>query len=183
MSTHTDSTPLIPSARSYVKFGLGGAGNYISSNKLAPSSPIPCPPHTTSQSPSLFHTGVGGAGNRTSSQDRAFLGAEEDVERSQLKRDSAATSWHHGIGGAGNRASSDDRSFTSSSLESSGSVKPREKLGCADRIKEKIGEKWQARNQRVSLFQAWQRKLPTLERERVTEARSIDSYDGFAVKC
>ena len=34
----------------------------------------------------------------------------------------------------------------------------------ADRLKEKIVKKWEARNQRVSLFDAWQRKLPTLSK-------------------
>lgn len=35
--------------------------------------------------------------------------------------------------------------------------------GAADRLKEKIAGKWEKRNQRVSLFQAWQRKLPVNE--------------------
>lgn len=70
---------------------------------------------------------------------------------------------------------------SSSSLRSS--EKGSEKLSGADRTKEKIVEKWWARNQRVSLFQAWQRKLPTLESQTATDARSADSYDGFAVKC
>jgi hypothetical protein len=42
-------------------------------------------------------------------------------------------------------------------------------MGGADRLKEKIVGKWEARNQRVSLFDAWQRKLPMLSNEAKTD--------------
>lgn len=180
-----ENTPLLPSTRSYVKVGLGGAGNYIPNHKMASSTPTPCPPRT--EPTGAFYTGIGGAGNRASSRDRAFLSVEEDHERNELRRTSAATSWHHGIGGTGNQASSDDGSSRTSSVSSSSSLKSSgkiaERTGAADRIKQKIVEKWEARNQRVTLFQAWQRKLPTLERHTAADARSADSYDGFTVKC
>lgn len=40
-----------------------------------------------------------------------------------------------------------------------------ERRGVADRIKGAIEEKWEKRNRRVSLFQAWQRKLPVTEKD------------------
>lgn len=91
------------------------------------------------------------------------------MDRSLLRRGSAARSGHHGIGGAGNRASSDDGSFTCSSVSSSSGWKSNGKMSAADRLKEKIVSKWEARNQRVSLFDAWQRKLPTLSNETTTD--------------
>jgi hypothetical protein len=139
MPAYTEITPLY-STQSFVKVGLGGAGNYIPKQKITPSTPIPIQPH------SVFHTGIGGAGNYASSQDRVFLSAEEEFDRSQLRRGSAATMWHHGIGGAGNRASSDNGSFGSSSLSSKSSWKLSGKMSGADRLKEKIAEKWEARN-------------------------------------
>jgi len=165
MPTSTDITPLF-SIESFVKVGLGGAGNYVPKQKRTSSTPIPCPARTTN---AVFHTGIGGAGNTASSQNRAFLSVDEEMDRSLLRRGSAATSWHHGIGGAGNRASSDDGSFASSSLSSSSSWKSSGEKSGADRIKEKIISKWEVRNQRVSLFDAWQRKLPTLSKETMTD--------------
>lgn len=120
---------------------------------------------------------LGGAGNRTSSQDRAFVSNEACVEHIELRRKSA------GIDAARNHASSDDGRSASSSLSSLSSLKSGGKeLSGADRLKETLIRKWEARNQRVSLFEAWQRKLPTIETE-TGDARSVDNnLDGFAVK-
>jgi hypothetical protein len=185
MSAYTDNSPLMPSSRSYVKVGLGGAGNHIPRHNIISRASIPSLLRTTRiESIGAFYTGIGGAGDHTSSQD---VRIEENPERIKLRQGSVATNWHHGKEGTRNRASSDESSSASSSLLSSTSSKStgtmNEKLSGVDRIKEKIAQKWEARNQRVSLFQAWQRKLPTLQRELAIDARSADSYDGFVVKC
>jgi hypothetical protein len=139
MSSYTDTTLLVGTG--YIKTGVGGAGNFISRATLTPSIPMAIPARSTSN---LFHSGIGGAGNRQQTQDRAYLTLVEDMDRTALRRGSAATSWHHGIGGAGNRAGSDDGSYASSSLSSSSSWKSTGKLSGADRLKQKIIGKWTA---------------------------------------
>ena len=154
MPEYTETTPLCR-AQPSVKVSMEGAGSCILKQNITSSTPMPI------RSPTAFHTDIDEAGNPTSPQDRAFLSTDEEMDRSQLRRCRASTNWHH----AGNRTSTDDESFASSSLSSSSKWKSTGKTSFGDRLKEKLAKKWEARNQRISLFDAWQRKLPTISKE------------------
>lgn len=135
---------------------------------------------------SYITSGLNGERNRTTSQDSALLSAEKGTKRNEPRRTSTTTRLHHEISRAGNHAPSDDASWASksssslSSLKSSG--KDSGKMRGVNRLKEKMAMKWEARNRRIGLFEAWQRKLPVIEKAS-GDVRSADSCDGSAVKC
>lgn len=107
--------------RKYTKSGIGGAGN------IRPASSIPVLPSTPRCVPTLskgvFYTGIGGAGNSRSHEERASLSPYEEEVRSSTRKQNAAGSWHFGIGGAGNRSTSvDSRSPSPSMTEARGGL-------------------------------------------------------------
>ena len=132
------SKPNVP-ARSYVRTGIGGAGNYHknTSYKSAPHSAGVDPPrYPTGRSRApLTHTGIGGAGNiknpRYSRHNPSPLSeAEVDgLEREQVVLKDGPPVLFRGIGGAGNRVHKDalhgsmsDRSTRSSRTDSQRSL-------------------------------------------------------------
>ncbi|KAH7321882.1 hypothetical protein BKA65DRAFT_513179 [Rhexocercosporidium sp. MPI-PUGE-AT-0058] len=113
-----DTTSLLNSSRRFTKSGIGGAGNIRKSTSTAltvPSAPRVIPTPSTG----TFLTGIGGAGNSRSYEERASISFEDALARNSIRTKSVAGSYHHGIGGVGNRSSFVDSS-ASSSVESSG---------------------------------------------------------------
>jgi hypothetical protein len=125
------------SSSSYVKSGIGGAGNIRKSNTILPVQPTPR--ITVSRDSGIFLTGIGGIGNCHDLKERATVSYEEELALRELRKENAATTWHHGIGGAGNRASTESsRSTTPSIAMSSHSGSPTTAQSSADKIKEKL---------------------------------------------
>lgn len=158
----------------YLKTGLGGAGNYHLVDDLPPYSRYEMPRKNSGAS--NFTSGIGGAGNFHCVTEQVSISSSDSTRRECLRRDNSPGSYHFGIGGSGNRAGRGfPRSSSSSSRQSSSPPPPPAYAPSAasshttmdgfDRLKahisSKIDAKIMARNSRVSLFKAWQRKLPT----------------------
>ncbi|KAI9760776.1 MAG: hypothetical protein M1835_000109 [Candelina submexicana] len=122
-SSSTSSLLTHRATRTYVRSGIGGAGNYHLADQLMPPTSIP----STVPIPrgnGHFSSGIGGAGNIHHASERAVLSSNEELVRARVRQRKAPTAYHLGIGGAGNRyrsrqSSSSPRS--SSSFESTSS--------------------------------------------------------------
>lgn len=169
----------------YRKAGLGGAGNYHLVDDLPPYVPYETPRKNSAAS--NFTSGIGGAGNFHCVTEHASTTSSDSIRQERLCRDISQSSFHFGIGGSGNRASrASSHSSSSSSRQSSPTPPPpayapsvassHTTMDGFDRIKAhisaKIDAKIAARNSRVSLFKAWQRKLPTYPDEQLRQTSS-----------
>ncbi|WYZ41698.1 hypothetical protein EsH8_V_000593 [Colletotrichum jinshuiense] len=116
----------------YIYSGRGGAGNIFKAGVTTPAAGITTPlkpaPTPAVNGPKRFYSGIGGAGNRHTAQERPVRSFDEDFDRQEV-RDRAYVG-HVGIGGAGNvmRKNSDASSVLSedssaSSLSSLKSIK------------------------------------------------------------
>ncbi|KAH7304647.1 hypothetical protein BKA65DRAFT_205829 [Rhexocercosporidium sp. MPI-PUGE-AT-0058] len=161
-----DTTTLLSSSRPYTKSGIGGAVNIrkASSHLAVPSAPrvVPTP------SKGNFLTGIGGAGNSHSYEERASISFDEEMARRAVRKQSVVGSWHHGIGGAGNRSS-----FVGTSASSS--VEPNcfftSAMGTqsgADRVKERV----------ASYFAGSKRNSVADEKD--VDSMSIDDPESWA---
>jgi hypothetical protein len=108
MSSYTSETSSLLSmskpylgTQKYIKTSIGDAGNFLpTTTSSSPSSLSSSSSRRHSSTTSVFHTGIGGFGNRHSVEQK---GRPDPVNKSiQRERES----WHVGIGGAGNRRSS-----------------------------------------------------------------------------
>jgi hypothetical protein len=130
MSSYTSETSSLLSiskphlgTQKYVKTSIGGAGNFL-------PTPTSCSPfrHSSSSSrrpsstTSVFHTGIGGFGNRHNVEE---IGRPDPVNKS-IRRE--RESRHVGIGGAGNRRSSVETSSSKDVVVRSGADRMTEKL-------------------------------------------------------
>ncbi|WQF88799.1 hypothetical protein CDEST_13813 [Colletotrichum destructivum] len=120
----------------YIYSGRGGAGNIFRAPVTTPAAGITTPLKPAAvNGPRRFYSGIGGAGNRHTAQERPVRTFDEDFDRQEM-RDRAAIS-HVGIGGAGNvmRKSSDASSVLSdeSSVSDASSLKS---------LKERGGNLW-----------------------------------------
>jgi len=99
-STCSNSSLIHPSiSQTYVRSGIGGAGNYLKATEVPSAPPVPqiiAPRHGS------FSSGVGGAGNIHSSSKRPVLCPKEEVAREQAIKRNVRPAYHVGIGGAGN---------------------------------------------------------------------------------
>jgi hypothetical protein len=112
-----------PGTQKYIKTSIGGAGNFLPTpTSSSPSSHSSSSSRRPSSTTSVFHTGIGGFGNRHSVEE---MGRPDPVNKS-IRRE--RENWHVGIGGAGNRRSS---------VETSGSEDVVVRSG-ADRMTEKV---------------------------------------------
>lgn len=114
------STPTTHSRPTYIRCGIGGAGNWHKASSIPPSTPnpnnsIPTPtasstsphaplllPHAAPSSPTHFKSGIGGAGNIHAASARSVLDFEEELARHRAVERNAPAAFHVGIGGAGN---------------------------------------------------------------------------------
>ncbi|KAH7393547.1 hypothetical protein BKA64DRAFT_90679 [Cadophora sp. MPI-SDFR-AT-0126] len=131
-----DTTTLLSSTCRYTKSGIGGAGNIRKSTStlVVPSAPrvIPTP------SKGMFSTGIGGAGNSRSYEERASISFEDALARDSIRKLPVAGSYHHGIGGVGNRSSFVDSSASSSVESNSFLCSATAMQSGADRVKERL---------------------------------------------
>jgi len=104
--------------KSYIRYGIGGAGNYHKKTNMpsAPSTPA-IAPRTCGQ----FTSGIGGVGNIHYASERAILSFDEEVARGRAVQRNPSIVFHTGIGGAGNRTG--ERSTSASSTTSTSSAK------------------------------------------------------------
>jgi hypothetical protein len=180
MASNTSSTN-----NQYLKTGLGGAGNYHLVDDLPPY--VPCKMPRKNSAASYFTSGIGGAGNFHCVTEQASISSSDSIRRERLRRDNSPSKFHFGIGGSGNRASrASSHSSSSSSREPSPPPPPPVYTPSAasshttmdgfDRLKArisaKIDAKIAARNSRVSLFKAWERKLPTYHADQLRQTSS-----------
>lgn len=154
-TSHNSTTILIRS-------GIGGAGNYrqTKASQIITRAVQPIAPKTTGH----FSSGIGGAGNSHSMSETTRISHEEFLRRERVRQYATPTNYHLGIGGAGNtRTTSSTASSSSSTLSSSSqrtsSVKTNKSV--VSKLKNSVLESWHRRNERVSLYDAWNRKLPT----------------------
>jgi len=147
---------------SYVRSGLGGAGNYRKVTSDFPSRPS-TPIHVVHRASGVFTTGVGGFGNFHHIQDQPNYSPQEIAIRDQLMKENAATVWHYGIGGAGNhgsRAGSSNSSIREPSYEQKRPLLANSLPSNADKMKSGIAAKFESNSSRLSIFEMWQEKLP-----------------------
>ena len=116
------SDSLVPKKRtSYIKTGLGGAGNFRPKPDIFVTTRTAQPPLIPSLSSRRFSTGIGGVGNCREFNDRPAFGSKEEDFRARVRGDHASVSFHHGRGGFGNRTvrqESQDSINTTSSTDS-----------------------------------------------------------------
>ncbi|KAE9374845.1 hypothetical protein N431DRAFT_438241 [Stipitochalara longipes BDJ] len=126
-STNSTSSLLSPSITSskqkYIKTSIGGAGNFLPSSTLSTSTSPPSSRRPSSTTTGIFHTGIGGFGNRANISEQGAMVVKGIDVRAERE------SWHVGIGGAGNRRSSS----VVSEGEESGEVR-----SGADRMRERV---------------------------------------------
>lgn len=145
-TSETSSTiSLVPTSTTYLRSGLGGAGNYhktTSSNTQFITVTAQRPSiHRSSRS---FYTGIGGFGNAASCEG-ATIPPREELARKQMLRDNAPISWHYGIGGAGNRANRIGEMTAGSLSLADESFVARRIVGGADKLREAIGVQFRRR--------------------------------------
>lgn len=89
------------SAHKYMRMGIGGAGNYRKGANVAAAPPIP---HMSAKRGTrVFTSGIGGAGNVHSANERSHVNFEEEIARSRALKKGSHQHVSFGIGGAGNR--------------------------------------------------------------------------------
>ncbi|KAJ9664972.1 hypothetical protein H2201_004836 [Coniosporium apollinis] len=86
------------SISSYIKHGIGGAGNFHQASEFSPAGP-PAPYKRASGS---FTSGIGGIGNIHHASERALLKFDEEVARGRAMQRKPSRTVRFGIGGAGN---------------------------------------------------------------------------------
>ncbi|KAI9718935.1 MAG: hypothetical protein M1812_003819 [Candelaria pacifica] len=116
-SSNSNASLLVHSYnRTFIRAGIGGAGNYHLADQLMPPTSIPSSvPISRSTGP--FSSGIGGAGNIHHASERAIISSDEELIRARVRHRKAPTAYHVGIGGAGNRYRS--RQYPSSPRSSS----------------------------------------------------------------
>ncbi len=155
-SSSTSSLLSHPTNRTYIRSGIGGAGNYHLADQVLPPTSI-LPSVTIPRNSGHFSSGIGGAGNIHHASERAVLSSNEELVRARVRRRKVSAAYHVGIGGAGNRCRSRQCSSSecsSSSFESAPSLDNGGRLATAsgaDRLMWKLSQPFKRKRQSIEL--------------------------------
>jgi hypothetical protein len=138
-----------------IRSGIGGAGNI---HQVTPDMSATPRTAIVLKPAGAFTSGIGGAGNAHKASEHAQIARDEAVRRERAVQHATPTNYHVGIGGIGNtRTSTDTRS---SSVVSSSAESYSSSSSMAQKLKSTVLDHWHKRNERISLYEAWNRKLP-----------------------
>ena len=112
---------------SYVRVGIGGAGNWRKIDESLPAKTNPTTPLPRHRGATGFSSGIGGAGNWHRATEVAAISPVEAVSREQIRAENVPEGFFFGVGGAGNHTSTSAKSGSVIDLEPinpSDSLKP-----------------------------------------------------------